>query len=72
MLLSIISPLHVNGTPSKSGAKRSKDNIIALLQFFLKIPNAKRKCSGTSITITLYIDKHLFHGVLPNGVQQHL
>ena len=62
LFFSIISPLHINGSPGKSCTECRKDQVIAFFKFILKIPQAKRKRTGTCITITFYINHYLFAG----------
>ena len=54
----VISPLHINRSPGKSRTECGKYQIIAFLQFFLKIPDAERKRAGTGVAITFDVDHH--------------
>ena len=54
----VVSPLHINRSPGKPRTECGKYQIIAFLQFFLKIPDAERKRTGTGIAITFDVDHH--------------
>ncbi len=34
----VVTPFHIHGTPSKSGTKRSENNVIAFLKFLFQNP----------------------------------
>ena len=46
LLLSVVTPLHIDSSPCESGAKGRKDKVIAFLQLFLEIPSKSQIQSG--------------------------
>ena len=51
LFLSVISPLHIHCTPGESCAEGRKDEVVAFLQFFLKVPDAEGQRAGTAVSI---------------------
>ena len=61
LLLSVVSPLHIHGSPGKSCAECSENKVVAFLQLIFKVPDAKRQRSSTGIAVTFDIN-HLAAG----------
>src|SRR5690606_33827730 len=60
MFLRIVGPFQIDSTPCKSTSKGRKNQVITLFQPTLPIPQTKRKCTGSCITILLYVYHNFF------------
>ena len=58
LLLSVVSPLHIHGSPGKSCAECSENKVVAFLQLIFKVPDAKRQRSSTGIAVTFDINQY--------------
>ena len=60
--IAIISPLHVRGTPGESSSESGEDDVVALLELRLILPETKRQCTTAGIGEMVDIDHHLAFG----------